>query len=48
MIKKMLAATYDLKKKSGYLKLNDEAIDRSLQRTRPGRGCEHVRLTAEW
>jgi hypothetical protein len=30
MTKKMEAATYDLKEKSGYWKLNDEALDRTL------------------
>ena len=31
-----------LKEKRGYCKLNEEALDRALWRTRTGRGCESV------
>ena len=48
MAKRMEAATCDLKEKSGSWKLNDEALDRTVYRTRSARGYGHVRLTVEW
>jgi hypothetical protein len=39
----------DVKEKRGYRKLKEEELDRTLWRSRFGRGCERdVRQTAEW
>ena len=39
----------DLKEMAGYCKLKEEALDRTVWRTRFGRGCGHVvRRTAGW